>query len=289
MTFILQVIKMKALPALRVRFPLELYFIRHIMHNRHCRAGWSQNKTPRPEACERLTLWGGALRLLVELPVGFSHGSGRHQEVGVIQRIRPESFDPPLTHPFGINAGVDDEMGGMDVLGPELARSRLRNGAQSELRAGESHIADAPAQRRGRAGEEDVARLLALKPPSQRTSAARCCDREFDRSLGDQARIGHDRLGIEPACSKQQPRQGNAVLADDHHAIASPYPKRGELAGNVAHMTVEVALAPRRAVLCERDVIGSFGNMPLHDRVKAARQGGGDLIGLDRLRDFRHS
>jgi hypothetical protein len=54
-------------------------------------------------------------------------------------------------------------------------------------------------------------------------------------------------------------------------------------------MTVEVAIAPRRAVLCERDVIGGFGHMPLHDRVKAARQGGGDLIGPDRLRDFRHS
>jgi hypothetical protein len=99
----------------------------------------------------------GALRLLVELPIGFSHGSRRHQEGGVIQRVRPESFDPPLTHPFGINAGADDEMGDMDVLGPELARSRLRNGAQSELRASESRIADAPAQVGGRADEEDVA------------------------------------------------------------------------------------------------------------------------------------
>src|SRR5580692_6539990 len=189
MTFILQVINMKALPALRVRFPLELYFIRHIMHNRHCRAGWSQNKTPRPEACERLTLWGGAVRLLVELPVGFGHGSGRHQEVGVIQRIRPESFDPPLTHPFGINAGVDDEMGGMDVLGPELARSRLRNGAQSELRAGESHIADAPAQRRGRAGEEDVA-LAARQHQLRRFTPRRGSpsSRPFPRPCGTRVR-----------------------------------------------------------------------------------------------------
>src|SRR5207245_7234299 len=99
----------------------------------------------------------GALRLLVELPVGFSHRRGRHQEVRVIQRARPVRLQSPLTYPFGIDAGVDDEVGDVDVLRPQLPRGRLRDGAQPELRAGESRIADATAQGCGGAGEEDVA------------------------------------------------------------------------------------------------------------------------------------
>ena len=48
-------------------------------------------------------------------------------------------------------------MGDVDVLRPELARHRLRHGAQAELGAGEGGIAAAATQARGGAGEEDVA------------------------------------------------------------------------------------------------------------------------------------
>src|SRR5579859_4867050 len=98
----------------------------------------------------------GALRLLIELPVGFRDRGGRHQKVGVVQRVRPERLQPPLTHPFGVDAGINDEVGDMDILRPELARGRLRHGAQAEFGAGKGRVTDAAAQRRGCAGEEDV-------------------------------------------------------------------------------------------------------------------------------------
>src|SRR5450432_650471 len=99
----------------------------------------------------------GAARLLVELPVGFRDRRRRHQEIGVIEGIRSQSLDPPLTHPFGVDAGVDDEMGNMDVLRAEFARGRLGDGPQAKLGAGEGRIAGSAAQARGRAGEEDIA------------------------------------------------------------------------------------------------------------------------------------
>src|SRR5262245_49589929 len=99
----------------------------------------------------------GALRLLVELPVRLRDGCRRHQEIRIIQRVRPQRLDAPLPHPFGIDPGIDDEMGDMDVLRPKFARHRLRDRAQAELRAGECRISDAAAQARGGAGEEDIA------------------------------------------------------------------------------------------------------------------------------------
>src|SRR5262245_1381437 len=99
----------------------------------------------------------GALRLLIELPIGFRDGRRRHQQIWIIQRVRPQRFDASLPYPFGIDPGIDDEMGDMDVLRPELARHRLRDRPQAELRAGECRIADAAAQACGGAGEEDVA------------------------------------------------------------------------------------------------------------------------------------
>src|SRR4029077_10538684 len=63
----------------------------------------------------------GALRLLIEQPVVFRDGRRRHQKSGFVQRIRPERLDPPLAHPFGVDAGIDDEMGDMDALRTQLA------------------------------------------------------------------------------------------------------------------------------------------------------------------------
>src|SRR5229473_7755791 len=67
----------------------------------------------------------GAAWLLVELPVGFRDRRRRHQEIGVIEGTGSERLQPPLTHPFGVDAGVDDEMGNMNVLRAELARGGL--------------------------------------------------------------------------------------------------------------------------------------------------------------------
>src|ERR1700758_3933892 len=66
-----------------------------------------------------------APRLLVKLPIGFCDRRRRHQKVGVVERIRPQRFQPPLADPFRIDARIDDEMCDMDVLRPELQRRRL--------------------------------------------------------------------------------------------------------------------------------------------------------------------
>src|SRR5216684_5306121 len=75
----------------------------------------------------------GAARLLVKQPIGFRDRRWRHEQIGVIERIRPQRFDSPLTHPFGVDAGVDNQMGDVDVLRAQLPRGRLRHRAQAEL------------------------------------------------------------------------------------------------------------------------------------------------------------
>ncbi len=73
--------------------------------------------------------------------------------------------------PGGIDTGIDDQMRDMDVFRPELARHRLRHGAQAKLRAGKGRKAAAAAERRGRASEEDIA--LASRQHQPRRFAAR--------------------------------------------------------------------------------------------------------------------
>src|ERR1022692_1603678 len=75
----------------------------------------------------------GAAWLLIEQPIGFRDRRWRHQEIRIVQRTRPQRLDPPLTDPFGVNTGVDDEMGNVDVLWTELARGRLCDGPQAKL------------------------------------------------------------------------------------------------------------------------------------------------------------
>src|SRR5262245_26942363 len=98
----------------------------------------------------------GAARLLVELPVGLGYRLRRHQQVGVVERVGAERLDAALPDPFGIDAGIDDQMRDVDVLRPELARGCLRHSAQAELGAGEGRITRATAQARGGTSEEDV-------------------------------------------------------------------------------------------------------------------------------------
>src|SRR5882762_7908520 len=99
----------------------------------------------------------GALRLLIELPVGFRDRRRRHQEVRVVEGIRPKCLDPPLAHPFGVDAGVDNEVSDVDVLWAQFARGRLRDRTQAELGAGERSVSGSTAQGGGRPGEEDIA------------------------------------------------------------------------------------------------------------------------------------
>src|SRR5512147_1358958 len=81
-----------------------------------------------------------AARLLIKQPIGFCDRRWRHQEIWIVQRVRTERLDPPLPHPFRVDAGIDDEMRHVDVLWTQFTRGRLRNGPQAELGAGESRI-----------------------------------------------------------------------------------------------------------------------------------------------------
>src|SRR6478609_1218580 len=99
----------------------------------------------------------GALRLLIELPVGFRDRRRRHQEIGIVEGIRPKRLDPPLAYPFGVDAGVDDEVRDVDVLRAQFACRCLCNRAQAELGAGERRVSRSTAQGGGRPREEDIA------------------------------------------------------------------------------------------------------------------------------------
>src|SRR3981189_2657930 len=98
-----------------------------------------------------------AARLLVEQPIGFRDRRRRHQEIRGIEGTRPQRLDPTLAYPFGVDAGIDDEMGDVDVFRTQLARRSLGNGPQTKLRTGEGRITAATAQACRRAGEEDIA------------------------------------------------------------------------------------------------------------------------------------
>src|SRR6266403_288223 len=99
----------------------------------------------------------GAAGLPVELPVRGGDRRRRHQQIGIIKRFPAPHLLAALAHPCRVDAGIDDQMRDMDVLGSELARPRLRPRAQSEFRAGEGRIAAAAAQGGGGAGEKYVA------------------------------------------------------------------------------------------------------------------------------------
>src|SRR6185369_17278951 len=107
---------------------------------------------PLPRLAERTNFQlerPGAARLLVELPIGLGDRRWRHQEIGIIERIRPQRLDSPLAHPLGVHAGVDDEMSDMDVLRSELTRRRLGYRTQTELGTGEGRVAGSATQGRG--------------------------------------------------------------------------------------------------------------------------------------------
>src|SRR5947199_7504158 len=97
----------------------------------------------------------GAFGLLIQQPIGFRDRGWRHQGIGVIKRVGTEGLYPSLTYPFGVDAGIDDKMGDMDILGTQFPRGRLGDSPQAELGAGKGRIAASAAQTRCRTGEED--------------------------------------------------------------------------------------------------------------------------------------
>src|SRR5580692_1189318 len=101
----------------------------------------------------------GVARLLIELPIGLRHRGRPHQAIGIeiFDRLGALPVSDELAHPFGVDTGIDHEMGDMDVFGTEFARHRLRDRAQSELGAGKCRKARSATQACRCACEKDVA------------------------------------------------------------------------------------------------------------------------------------
>jgi hypothetical protein len=81
----------------------------------------------------------------------------------------------PLAHPGGVDPGVNDQMGDVDVLWAELARRALRHRTQAELGAGEGCIADPAAHAGGGPGKKMLPRRAAASgaPPRDRPRSQR--------------------------------------------------------------------------------------------------------------------
>src|ERR1700730_12651113 len=96
--------------------------------------------------------------LLIDLPIGLGDRGRPHQPARIEIGERRLAFPllDPLAHPRGVDAGVYNQMGDVDVLWTELARRTLRHRPQAELGAGEGGIADPAAHAGGRPGEKDV-------------------------------------------------------------------------------------------------------------------------------------
>jgi len=77
--------------------------------------------------------------------------------MGIIQCVRAKRLGLPMPQPVGVDAGLDNDMRDMDILGAQFARGRLCNGPQAELGAGEGRISRPTAKARCRTGEEDIA------------------------------------------------------------------------------------------------------------------------------------
>src|ERR1700730_1854217 len=119
------------------------------------------------------------VRLLIKLPIGLGDRDGPHQTAGIetVQRRFAFTFFDPLAHPRGIDSGVDDQMGDMNIPRAEFPRSALGDCAQTELRARECSVAGAAAQAGSGAGEEDASVTARQHqsgglPASQKTGVA---------------------------------------------------------------------------------------------------------------------
>src|ERR1700721_1192157 len=74
----------------------------------------------------------GVTGLLIELPVGLAHRRRTHQAIGIqiFDRLGTLPADDELSHPFGIDTGIDHQMRNVDVAGTEPPRHRLPHGAE---------------------------------------------------------------------------------------------------------------------------------------------------------------
>jgi hypothetical protein len=77
----------------------------------------------------------GVARLLVQLPIGLGDHCRPHRSIGIkiIERFLAFTLADAFADPLGIDAGINDEMGDMDVLGTEFPSGRLSHRPQTEI------------------------------------------------------------------------------------------------------------------------------------------------------------
>ncbi len=118
----------------------------------------------------------GIPRLPMNLPIHL----GDRRRIDQLIRLETLRARPPLphfAHPSRIHAGIDHQMGHVNVLRSELAGQALRHRPQPEFRAGEGGVARPAAQAGGRSGEQDRAaaareHLPCRLPPGQEAGIA---------------------------------------------------------------------------------------------------------------------
>src|SRR5262245_21552129 len=165
----------------------------------------------------------GVARLLIELPIGLGDRCRRHQAVRieVVECGLAFALPDALAHPRGVHAGIDNEMGDVDILGPKLAGSGLRHRAQTELGAGKGRVTNAAAKARRRSGKEDAAAAAWHHPPrglppGEKSRIARHLPDLAEHALGrvEQGKV-HVRADVEDAHLKWRVLIGVRQERDD--------------------------------------------------------------------------
>src|SRR5260370_9703860 len=87
-------------------------------------------------------------RLLVELPIRLGDRGWPHEtfDIEVLHCLVALAFPDSIAHPSGIYAGVDHEMGDVDISRPEFARGALRNSAEPKFCSRERSVPDSAAK-----------------------------------------------------------------------------------------------------------------------------------------------
>ena len=86
-----------------------------------------------------------------------------------------------------------------------------------------------------------------------------------------QPRVGNDRPGVETEHGDQETGQRDAILADDHHTVASADTQRAQRVCGAVHRAIKLPVCQRRAVVDQRHAIRRCRDVPIHHLVDAAR------------------
>lgn len=96
-----------------------------------------------------------------------------------------------------------------------------------------------------------------------------------------EARVRYDRPRVEPCRREQQHDLRDAVLRDDHHAVAAPHAEAAQALGGGLDRARELRVREPASVLDQRDVIGRMLGHARGQRGDSLRQRVEQRIGVD--------